>query len=158
MRPILEYDWIFQNVGHNRCCHHTGNLFPFLTWRLRFICKVFDALDYHPFCLKIMSCCIHSWKKKTLMSVRTTSYILMRLMSKSRARTCDFLTRTISFIRNSMRFFARLIRVFRLAYTRAVLYFLSILKIIVLSKLIKIRTLAVCKHAHHRKKLVSSEI
>ena len=88
------------------------------------------------------------------MSVRTTSYILMRLMSKSRARTCDFLTRTISFIRNSMRFFARLIRVFRLAYTRAVLYFLSILKIIVQSKLIKIHTPAVCKHAHHRKKLV----
>ena len=88
------------------------------------------------------------------MSVRTTSYILMRLMSNSRACTCVFLTRTISFIRNSMRFFARLIRVFRLAYTRAVLYFLSILKIIVQSKLIKIHTHAVCKHAHHRKKLV----
>ena len=31
----------------------------------------------------------------------------MRLMSQSRARTCDFLTRTIFFIRNCMRFFAR---------------------------------------------------
>ena len=30
VRPILEYDWIIQNVGHNRCCHHTGNLIPFL--------------------------------------------------------------------------------------------------------------------------------
>ena len=89
------------------------------------------------------------------MSVRTTSYILMRLMSKIRARTCDFLTRTISFIRNSMRFFALVIRVFRFAYTRAVLYFLSILKIIVQSELIKIHNLVVCKHAHHRMKLVS---
>ena len=43
-------------------------------------------------------------------------------MSQSRARTCDFLTRTIFLIRNYMRFFARLIRVFRLTYTRAVLY------------------------------------
>ena len=81
----------------------------------------------------------------------------MRLRSQSRAHTCDFLTRTISFIRNSMRFFARLIRVFRLAYTRALLYFLSILKIIVQSKLIKIHTLAVCKLAHLRKKLLVSQ-
>ena len=63
VRPILEYDWMTQNVGHNRCCHHTGNSFPFLTWRLPFIRKVFDALDYHPLCLKIMGCCKHIWEK-----------------------------------------------------------------------------------------------
>ena len=33
--------------------------------------------------------------KENVTCLRTTSYILMRLMSKSRARTCDFLTRTI---------------------------------------------------------------
>ena len=43
-------------------------------------------------------------------------------MFQDRARTCDFLTRTIFFIRNFMRILARLIRVFRLTFMRAVLY------------------------------------
>ena len=42
-------------------------------------------------------------------------------MFQGRAHTCDFLTRTIFFIRNCMRFLARLNRIFRLPFTRAVL-------------------------------------